>query len=116
MTNRGGVVASAHNRDIAAQQVQRCEQAIERAEAGEVTSEMRCELSRFKAEFEHWANYVGYYKERALREGADTVVHMMAGMSPAPRQAQATQPQRPPVRDQRLPREPGDDSDEEVPF
>lgn len=116
MTNRGGIVASAHNRDIAAQQVQRCEQAIERAMPGEVTNEMRCELSRFKAEFEHWANYVGYYKERALREGADTVVHMVAGVSPSPRQQQPTKPQRPPVRDQRLPREPGDDSDEGVPF
>lgn len=117
MTNRDCIQASAKNRDIAEQQVQRIRQQMERAVPGEVTDAMRTGLSRFKAEFEHWANMVGYYKARALREGADAVVHMSGWGGPSPRQAQTAQPQRAPARDPRLPREPGEDDDAEgLPF
>jgi hypothetical protein len=116
MTNRDCIQASARNRDIAEQQVQRIRQQMDRAAPGEVTDLMRCDLSRYKAEFEHWSSYTLYYKARALREGADAVVHMSDWGGPSPRQAQATQPQRAPARDPRLPREPGEDREEDIPF
>lgn len=68
----------------------------------------------------HWREYLTYYQQRARQEGYDTVVPVAgvsgAGVSPSPRQAQATQPQRPPAHDPRLPREPDDDMDDGVPF
>ncbi len=116
MTNRECIQASAKNRDIAEQQVQRIRQQMDRAAPGEVTDAMRTDLSRFKAEYEHWADYVAYYKARALREGADTVVHMSGWGGQSPRPARTAQPQKAPARDPRLPREPGEDDDMETPF
>lgn len=99
------VQACAANRDIAKQQLQRVEQEMERAMPGEVTSEMRCLRARYRAEVEHWADYVLWYSQRVAKEGLCAEVDLGGFGRRTPASA------RPIAPDPRLPRErePGED-------
>ena len=106
--------ACANNRNTAEWQLKRIRQQIQDAMPGEVTDAMRCELAKFKAEFEHWSEYCLYYRQRIAKEGAEAAVSLGGFGAREPRQPQATQPQ----HDTRLPRErePGEDDGEELSF
>jgi hypothetical protein len=96
----------AHSRDVADFQVRRIEQQLAREGPGERREELLGDLSRYRADRDHWADYVGYYRARAAREGAG-VVPFVAGprLELVPEELE---------EDRRLPRErePGGDDDQ----
>lgn len=105
--------ACEHDRDVAELQIQRTKQFLDReTEPGPERERQLIALSRYRADFAHWASYCSYYRLRCDREGPDAVPSM-AGRDGVP-----TLPLRKPVapaNDPRLPRE-SDDSGEEPPF
>jgi hypothetical protein len=104
------VDACAHNRDVAEFQIRRIEQQLDREEPGSRRDNLLTDLSRFKADYAHWADYVGYYRARAAREGQGIVPFVTRPLAAVPAA---------PEQDRRLPpeREPGgDDGEAELPF
>ena len=102
-----------HNVRVAEHQIQATRQHLARAGLGPERNRLLVDLSRYQSDYHHWSDYVGHYRARAVKEGADVIPRMSlfgrdwgAQIAEAARQRMNQQP------DRRLPREPGDDDDE----
>jgi hypothetical protein len=105
------IEACANNRDVAEFQVRRITQQLEGEPGpGPKRDLLLADLSRYRSDREHWAEYVGYYRAQVGREGGNVVpLVTRPRLEAAPVEEEA---------DRRLPRErePGGDDDGEVPF
>src|SRR5262245_2407576 len=61
-----------HNRDVAERQLNGVRERMRREPPGPDRERLRIDLSRYKAEFDHWADYAGYYRKRVAAEGGGT--------------------------------------------
>lgn len=105
------------NQGIAERQIERVRARLEKV-TDECTERdmLIAQLGRYESDYRHWSDYVGYYRARAGREGAAAVPtglrRYVVQMLRKPNGALV-----PPVPDRRLPREVGEDDEEEgVPF
>jgi hypothetical protein len=113
----GEMIANcAHNRDAADFQRRKLRQQLKGLGMGLERDGVLETLSRVESDYQHWADYVAYYRGRAAREGEGVVPAMVMGVVQAIERRRSERASEP---DRRLPRErePGDDdADEAIPF
>ncbi|HYE58091.1 MAG TPA: hypothetical protein VD948_06280 [Rhodothermales bacterium] len=105
------VESCAKNRDIAEQQMDATRARMRREPPGPERDSLRVQLSRYKAEYEHWANYVSYYLGRASREGKESRPSMVWRMD-----APAEKPMAPVIPLRPQPMEPMEIAEDDIPF
>ena len=92
-----------HNAEVADWQLRVLRKKLDVAPPGRDRDLLATEVSRYQSDFRHWSDYVGYYRRRAAREGADKtpMCRRTAWLEPAEEPRQQA--------DRRLPREPEDE-------